>query len=416
MRDRRSNATDGGLTRRQALGALASAGTVAVAGCNVGPLGGGVDPLWEQTLSDASGTAPPAATDSHVLVGTQDRSAYALDVESGERAFDVTTGGPIETRPAVPESGGPYHVHSTDGDLYAVSAAGERLWHEEGTHRRASIGRTGSLLVDVDWHTETVRGLDAASGATRFERTARVYPFPALTESTALFPVSTGDERYRLTAFDAADGTVRWATDPDSTPPYYAVTGELVVTVSEAGVRARHLDDGSVRWETTLDRDVYSYFGRPIWFGRDVYLQTDRDDEPDELVALDRADGTVRWSRSAGYELEDVAATDEAVYVASSVNDPDGGILVRVDAFGPDGDRRWRTTTDLQIGGTVASFGRVGDVVFAASDRAVTALDSASGERRWRYDPEGRLHVRAAGDALFATARDGGRVARLPVE
>jgi outer membrane protein assembly factor BamB len=156
-------------------------------------------------------------------------------------------------------------------------------------------------------------------------------------------------------------------------------------------------------------------YGRPVWFGTDAYVRVDTgSDGANTLVALDRDDGTVRWRRSAGYEIEGVTPAPEAVYVASSVNDPDGGILVRVDRFAPDGARQWQVTTELQIGGTLHAMGRLGGIVFVASDNAVHALDPADGSRRWRYEPDRGLSAATHCDALYVSSRNAGGVARLP--
>ena len=110
-----------------------------------------------------------------------------------------------------------------------------------------------------------------------------------------------------------------------------------------------------------------------------------------------------------------MTATAEGAFVASSVDDPDGGILIRLDAFDRDGTRRWQTTTDIAIGGTVEALGRAGEVLFAASDHEIAAYDPDDGERRWHYDPEAyRIGIAAAGDALYVSYRDDGGLARLP--
>lgn len=410
------DADGGGLSRRRALQGIASVGTLALAGCSSVSLLGGVQPLWRQSLPEAGATGPPAATDEHVLVGAQDKSLYAFGIEDGTQAFEVETGGPVETQPAVPTTGGPYHVHSTDGDLYTVGMEGERLWHEEGQSHRDRVARVGSLLVDLDLFEDTIRGRDAQSGAVRFERPGRVFPFPAVTESVSVAPVDADANQFRLVVFDPADGTVRWRTPPAESVPHFAAEGDLVVTAGGPTVlvTARRGRDGAALWQTNLDTEVDSHFGRPIWFGQHIYLKTRRNDQPDRLLALDRGDGAVRWRQSAGYEIEGVAPTEEGVYVASSVDDPDGGVLARLDRFELDGTRQWQVTTNLQIGGTIEAIGRIGQIAFVASERAVAAFDPAQGDRRWYYEPDGRLHVTATDDGLYVSSRDRGEVARLP--
>lgn len=417
MRDRTPDTGEGdrtaGLSRRAVLGAVASAGALALAGCSGLSARREVEPVWQQSLPDASATGPPAATDGHVVVGAQDRSLHAFAAEDGTPAFSVETGGPIEARPAVPATGGPFHAHSTDGDLYTVGTDGERLWHEEGRSSRGRVVRTGSLVVRQDPTTDVVRGYDARSGTVRFEREPSGFLSPTLAGS--VLPLRLGSTRTRLVVFDPADGSVLWETEPRELYPPVAATEDQVVVVQGRTVRMRRARDGAVQWRTELDADIDPLYRAPVWFGRDAYIRVDTgSDGANTLVALDREDGSVRWRRSAGYEIEGVAPASEAVYVASSVNDPDGGVLVRVDRFAPDGSRRWQVTTDLQIGGTIQATGRLGEILFVASDNEVLALDPADGSRRWRYEPERGLSVATDGDALYVSSRNAGGVARLP--
>jgi len=112
------------VSRRRALGSLATVGSLAIAGCSSLPQLGGVEPQWVREFDDASGASPPVVTADHVLVGAQDKAFYALDTESGNTQFRYETGGPIEAAPTAAGESGPYFVHSTDGDLYAVDTDG----------------------------------------------------------------------------------------------------------------------------------------------------------------------------------------------------------------------------------------------------------------------------------------------------
>ena len=401
-------------SRRQALASLASAGTLALAGCSLQSVMPGVQPLWERSFSTAVAAGPPAATDEHVVVGGQDKRLHAFTAD-GEQVFTVETGGPIEARPAVPASGGPVHVHSTDGDLYTVGLSGTELWHVEGQARDGWLGRQGSLLVDIDPIGGAVTGYDARDGTRRFQRSGREYPFPTLSGSACIFPVTNSDGDMKLVTLAPATGEVLWESPARDVYPYVVAADDRIVTVRNSTVRMRQARDGHVLWRTAVAGDVTSHFGPPLWLGEHVYVRAGRDDRADELVAIDRDDGSIQWRRSVGYELETVTTTLENVFVASSVNDPDGGILVRLDAFALDGTRRWQTTTDIEIGGTVEALRRVGEVLMVASDNELAAYDPASGSRRWQYDPESyRISVAAADGALYVSYRDKGGIARLP--
>lgn len=401
-------------SRRQALASLASAGTLTLAGCSLESVLSSVEPLWERDFSTAMAASPPSATDEHVVVGGQDKHLHGFTAD-GERILTVETGGPIEDRPAVPSSGGPVHVHSTDGDLYTVGLSGKRLWHVEGQAQYGWLGRQGSLLVGIDPVDSVVTGYDASDGTRRFQRPGREYPLPTLSDSACIFPVTNSDDDTRLVTLAPATGEVLWESPPRNGYPYIVAADDRIVTVRNSTVRMRRAHDGHVLWRTAVDGDMTSHFGPPVWLGEHVYVCIRHDDRSDELVAIEHDGGTIRWHRTVGYELETVAATSQGVFVASSVENPDGGILIRLDAFDLDGTRRWQTTTDIAIGGKVEALGRTGEILFAASDNEISAYDPSTGSRRWRYGPESsRIGVTTAASALYISYRDRGGMARLP--
>ncbi|WP_436908999.1 outer membrane protein assembly factor BamB family protein [Halosimplex marinum] len=402
------------VSRRRALATLASAGSLALAGCSLASSLSGVDPVWEQDLPDAAGAGPPAGTDEYVVVGGQDRHIHGFSAD-GERRIDIETGGPVEARPAVPGTGGPVHVHSTDGDLYTVATSGEQLWHVEGQARSGWVGRHGSLIVAIDPIAGTVSGYDAQEGTRRFRRPSPDYPYPVLTETVCLLHGTAPDGSRRLVAVNPETGDVRWDRSPDEGYLNPIAAGDRIATVRESTVRWHRAGDGTVLWRQAVDGEVASGFAPPIWVGDDIYVRVEHRDSADELVALSRDNGTPRWRRPVGYELEMVDPSGAGVVAASSVNDPDGGILIRLDAFDGDGTKRWQTTTDISIGGTVEALGHAGEIVFAASDNEIAAYDPADGSRRWHYEPDNsRIGVAAADDALYVSYRDSGGVARLP--
>lgn len=412
--DDRSECRDRPVSRRVALATLASAGTVALAGCSLAASLSSVDPLWEQDLSDAVGAGPPAGTDDYVVVGGQDRHIHGFSAD-GDRLIDVETGGPVEARPAVPETGWPIHVHSTDGDLYTVTDSGEQLWHVEGQARSGWVGRQGSLVVAIDPVAGTVTGYDARDGTRRFQRPSQDYPYPVLTETACLLLEPAADGSRQLVAVAPETGDIRWRVSPDEWYPIPIAAGDRVATVRNSTIRWRRVSDGTVLWRQPVGGMGAGYFEGPIWVGDDIYLRIEHRDSADELVAMRREDGTIRWRQTVGYELETVTPAESGVVATSSVNDPDGGILIRLDGFDRDGTRRWQTTTDISIGGRVEALGRAGEIVFAASDNEIAAYDPADGSRRWHHEPDrSRIGVAAADDALYVSYRDTGRVARLP--
>ncbi|WP_284014736.1 PQQ-binding-like beta-propeller repeat protein [Halobaculum litoreum] len=414
----REGTDDGGggrhLSRRRLLAAVGTAGSLAVAGCSSVDLDAGVaaTPLWRRSLAGGHGASAPVGTDDAVFVGAGDRSLHAFDAESGDARYRFATGGPIEARPAVAADGSRVFVHSTDGDLYAVDAGGDEAWRIEGRHSRGHLRRAGSLLLAFDPSSDTARGIDPGSGTTRFRRAVRTFRFPGLTPSVLVVPIQAPGAKPSIAALDTADGSIRWEAEPQYA--YVATDGDRVAIAADEVVRVRSIADGTLRWETTLADPVRDSFGVGLRFDGDLYARVERGDD-DAVVALDGATGEVRWRRSPGYEIERVLPGPDGVVVASSVDVPDGGIVVRVDRFDHDGTRRWTRTTDVHIGGTVETHLRVGGLVVVGSDHRIRALDAADGRPRWSFEHDySRLGTWTDGERLFVSFRDDGGVARLP--
>jgi outer membrane protein assembly factor BamB len=270
--------------------------------------------------------------------------------------------------------------------------------------------------VSVDPHTDRLVGYDARTGERRFARPTDPYPAPVLAEGVVVHHATADGDRTRLAALDADSGTEQWTTPARDYWTPVVAAGDRVFTRHGGVVRSRSAADGSVAWRTDVPGPSPVTALQPVWIRDGVYVGVERRDEPDRLLVLDPADGSRRWRRTVGAELEGVAPAADGVFVASSVNDPDGGILIRLDGFDRDGTRRWQTTTELQIGGAIQTLARVGEAVVAASDTAVAAYDPADGTRRWRFEPESyRLGVAVGDDALYVSYRSAGGVARLPI-
>ncbi|MFC6954772.1 PQQ-binding-like beta-propeller repeat protein [Halorubellus litoreus] len=403
-----------GMSRRGALGALATAGVAATAGCTLPSLSLGMQPVWTRELEAAAQAGPPAATDDHVVVGAQDKHLHAFTAD-GDRAFSYETGGPIDTQPAVPETGGPVHVQSTDGDLYTISLDGEREWLESGETKHRWLTRQGSLLVGSDRDSDTITGYDASDGTQRFQYALHENSLPALTDDVGLLRREAMSGGTQLCAIDPVTGDFRW-TGPtfDDSPSVVLGDSEFATAVGSV-VRLHDVADASELWATEVPGELDYGWGPELWLGEHVYVHVERRDQPDELVALDRSDGRITWRQPVGYELDCVQPTDEAVFAASSVDDPDGGIVIRLDAFEHDGTRRWQTTTDIPIGGYVDAFGRTGSILYAAGDTAGGAYDPTTGNRRWHHDPDSyNIALTGTTDALYASHESTGKIARLP--
>ncbi|RDZ62467.1 hypothetical protein C5B90_14920 [Haloferax sp. Atlit-12N] len=403
---------DRNVSRREVLGGLAAVGSLAVAGCSSIPGLGGRRPVWRRDIDGAFMAGPLAVTDGLVLAGMQDKALYGLRREDGSTELRFETGGPIETRPVAPPSGGPYHVHSTDGDLYAVDSSGDELWRDEGTAHRARLVRTESLVAELDFAgpENTLTGYDPQTGDRRFELAVSSYLLDGVTDDSVVARVPVNETESRVVSLSPSDGSTRWQTESERWLPNVAADSRLVVAVWDGTLVAYEPSDGSVRWRTPIG-DA----GRTMVLGSQVYLTRDRPDGRQGLLAFDRETGEKRWANPTGYQIRAVEATDDAVFVGSRVDDPDGGILGRVDCFGLDGTRRWHTVTGLP---SLDSLAVTGSRVVPAWDRGFEVLARETGETRWAYESEShsRLSLRVEQASVFASYVDDGAVARFPLD
>lgn len=291
---------------------------------------------------------------------------------------------------------------------------GEVAWSfDAGT----PTGNSSPLLVDGTVHAAgtgdpgTVHAIDAATGESRrsFEPAGWPGDAPAYADGR-LYLATWGKRAYAL---DADDGSVEWDVDlghrvkaaptvVDGTV-YVGTVGDgpLVVdgdtdedAFEACALVALDADSGEERWR-------YDEFGRkerveaaPAVADGTVFFGTG----DDAMVAVDAATGEEQWRRSL----------DDGVYAAPAVADGSvhvalhgGGSVQALDAA--TGEVRW--TAGTGGGNLKASPAVAGGVVYALASRFVgcagdceedrpesagflTAIDAATGERRWRYRTE----------------------------
>jgi outer membrane protein assembly factor BamB len=176
------------------------------------------------------------------------------------------------------------------------------------------------------------------------------------------------------------DGTERWSLETGTIYQQPVVADRTVYAGSDDGtVRAVDADTGSVRFRNDgVPWDFTSRSAGPVVEAVDdvVYVAATT------LVALDPADGTIRWqygdADSPDSHLSDLVVSDGVAYVAvaeTGVSAIEGG------------EERWHTSLDgnLQVRGV-----HDGTVLVAVStgegQAAVHALDSQTGTRQWSIE------------------------------
>ncbi|MFG1843218.1 PQQ-binding-like beta-propeller repeat protein [Micromonospora sp. NPDC049175] len=237
-------------------------------------------------------------------------------------------------------------------------------------------------------------------------------------------PVTTQAPQWRLAAFRLSDGEPVWDVPLPGQARYWGIlpkSGMLLVTGHEIGA------DPRVSLTVALDRATGAYRWQqpdsPIEMADgNLLLQSNGEEEPVRLRSVDPCCGTVRWQLTAptvgvnaqtiGEKAERLLLTDVsgpvevrdartgAVLVRADLRPPGGGPLTYVQvvgdlvlsvggepktitAYGLDRlDRRWSTTV-----GEVDIVQDCGSVLcLQTSAGGLWAVDSATGEVRWRSD------------------------------
>ncbi|GAB3321308.1 Pyrrolo-quinoline quinone [Haloplanus rallus] len=298
-----------------------------------------------------------------------------------------------------------------------------------GTLAAALSGCLGDDTDDPEPTTVTNRPVDAAGSVPQYQVDAGnggrldgptpSSPTVAWRRTPARYdasqPVVDGDAVYvgfdgDLVKLAADTGDVAWTVDAghasDATP---AVHGDVVYTTVwnggesvPRGLVAVDAADGTVRWRALTDNDVNA---SPTPTDDAVFVGGGY--ENGEVAAVEH-DGTVRWRRDLGaYAAAPATVGDRVVYATG-----ESASAVALDA--DTGETVWDRSLD---GRAVAAPTVVGDAVLVADESGrVRALDAATGDRRWRTAVDDRVtHSVARGDGTAVVAHGGG-VTGLGVE
>ncbi|WP_248897003.1 PQQ-binding-like beta-propeller repeat protein [Haloplanus halobius] len=253
------------------------------------------------------------------------------------------------------------YVPGCDGLRALRRSDGEQVWFDGSPLRQGVAVAPGRVYANAD----DLLAIDATTGAVdwRASTGGERLTTPAATANVIVF---TNRVDGVVTAFESS-GERRWQqrTDTETRSPTIAGDTVYVATSLEPGrtgqLLALDIADGSVRW--TANTPSPKRGTRPVVGPDAVYLGCSGRDHG-TLVALRRADGTERWSftdeNSTVYEP---ALADGMVYAGS--NDD------RLYAFTRDGAHQWQIETNSTVGTVVAG----DDRLYAANNERLFATD-----------------------------------------
>lgn len=260
---------------------------------------------WSASIGSGGGYGfAPAVVGDTVYAATPSGAVTALDLASGAVRWR-TEGKPLSA--GVGSDGRLTAVVTQDGQVVAYDATGKVLWQSQAASAVGVPPAVGAGIVVVRTTDYRVQAFDAANGKLRWNVQR---PGPALALRTSMRMLITQDTvvagmpNGRLMGIDAASGGVRWEGSVSSSVG--ASDLERIADVVGQPVAAGSLLCG-VSYQGRVTCFDVAQGGRPIWSkdissstgmatdGQRLYLPDDRDN----VYALDVKDGHELWKQSA---------------------------------------------------------------------------------------------------------------------
>lgn len=292
---------------------------------------------WEVDRTYGPSAAPAFAGDPHsgVVVYTQgsgleDSSIMALDPRNGEDAWDEPVPLKAVSRTGVLVEGETAFVGDDRGNIYALRASsGELLWSQRLPGRTlAPLSAQGGTVVATvagsDPELPIVTALDAASGDRRWQVEPEVFATGATSGVIQGQTFALGLPNRAVHAFDLADGSSLWTSRPFFSLPSpfgggAAYEGDFVFVFfgdSTGDLRRLDASSGDLVWDFPLNGAVLR--SSPVVSGSAVVVGL-RDGA---IVALDGDTGEQLFRGSPGSGLiGPIAVTPERLVAVRGGSD-----------------------------------------------------------------------------------------------
>jgi len=306
-------------------------GNLTNTGLGIGTGADGTTQWVTQTNNQTSWSSPAIGPGGMVFVGSDDGNLYAIS-PAGDVKWKYQTGARVMGSPAV-DSNGVIYVGSDDSNFYAINANGTLKWKYQGGQTFESsptIASDGTIYCGCFDGNLYAFNPDGTKKWALYTGSGGIFGSPAIGSDGTIY---VGVENGGLYAVDPS-GRTKWVFSNDAgfyQTPSLGSDGTIYVTSDFGNLYAVN-PDGSQKWVSTVISAVYGDQVSSPGIGPDGTIYVGSFDG--NVVAVN-PDGTTRWKYLTGSYVQSSPAIgpDGVVYISSN----DGKIY----AFHSDGTVKW---------------------------------------------------------------------------
>lgn len=246
---------------------------------------------WSETFSQPV-TSSPVLIGERVVFGCRDGSVYALDRESGKRAWAFASGSGVGASPVV--SGGVVFGADYSGNVFAINAdTGSRIWEHKLPQRVVSTPAVSGERIVVGCYDGVAYCLSTVDGNPLWKRKTggRIRGSVGVADGCFFVPSYDG----YLYALGEEDGSVRWryhvGRQVSSTPA--TGKGAVIIGGEDGVIHCINAITGSNKWKYKTGGAVKS---AALVAGARVYAGSN----DGRVHCMGLADGAPLWQVETG--------------------------------------------------------------------------------------------------------------------
>jgi outer membrane protein assembly factor BamB len=272
-----------------------------------------------------------------------------------------------------------------------------------------SINTLGGDLILVENYHGPMRGLDAKTGAVRWQRQAStkdglLFLYTAGSDVIGLEEAPSRGKPIQLERFDAATGTTRWKV---SVPSKHAMAANTLVTANR--IYLIEHDDPKSDTITALDAS-----GKLLWSVDDqLQFMVNTSTSGDDLIVFDHDNVHVYEAATGKLTTWTVPSNTGALLAGNTVYALHVSEVVAHDAL--TGKPRWKTKLPEHenIGQSVYLVGAAGGTLYVQDDDVLYEIDAASGKLGTGFGLGGGTDLRVRDGAPAITMCEGKHLVAL---